>query len=253
MNAALLIFGAAFLAGAVNAISGGGTLITFPVLVWTGMDPVIANATNTVALWPGTIAALTARRHELRATARSGLLLGFPCVTGGLVGAVILIHTPPHIFRMVVPGLMVFASLVLGAQELLYQNAERFSVPSEEPSDTQWILMAAVLFLIAVYGGYFGAGIGILILALFGFAGLRDIHRMITLRVFCSMWVNGIAALYFSTASAIDWRAAGSMAVAQIGGAWIGTTISRKIDAALLRRSIAAFGLAIAGLLLMAA
>jgi uncharacterized protein len=245
-----VIFLAAFAAGMVNSVSGGGTLIAFPALVWTGMDPVIANATNTVALWPGTIAALIARRDELRGSARTLLIFGAPSLAGGLLGAIVLIHTPVAIFRVVAPGLMLFASVILGAQELLGRNAERLSIGDAEPSLRGWVLIAGAIFMIAIYGGYFGAGIGILILAVLGAAGLTDIHRMIALRVFCSMCVNGIAAVYFALYSPIDWRAAATMVVAQIAGNWIGASVSRNIDAAKLRRSIVAFGLVMSGLLL---
>ncbi len=245
-----VIFLAALAAGVVNSVSGGGTLIAFPALVWTGMDPVIANATNTVALWPGTIAALIARRAELRGSARTLLIFGAPSLAGGLLGAIVLIHTPARIFRVVVPGLMLFASLILGTQELLGRNAERFSIGDTEPSQRGWVLVAGAIFMIAIYGGYFGAGIGILILAVLGVAGLTDIHRMIALRVFCSMCVNGIAALYFAFYASIDWRVAATMVVAQIAGNWIGASGSRNIDATMLRRSIVAFGLMMSGLLL---
>jgi len=249
VNAAVLIVIAAFVAGAVNAISGGGTLIIFPVLLWTGMEPVIANTTNTVALWPGAVAALFARRRELKDMNRAWLLLSIPCLVGGLIGAVILIHSSPHVFRLLVPGLILFASLVLGAQELLYRNAERFAMESLELSGHEWAIVAGVLFFIAIYGGYFGAAIGILILALLDWAGLNDIHRMIALRILCATCANGAAAAYFSLNSAVDWKAAGLMAVAQVAGALIGTFLSRKIDAVLLRRSIVGFGVAMAGLL----
>jgi uncharacterized protein len=245
-----VIFLAAFAAGMVNSVSGGGTLIAFPALVWSGMDPVIANATNTVALWPGTIAALIARRDELRGNARTLLIFGAPSLAGGLLGAIVLIHTPVAIFRVVAPGLMLFASVILGAQELLGRNAVRLSIGDAEPSLQGWVLIAGAIFMIAIYGGYFGAGIGILILAVLGAAGLTDIHRMIALRVFCSMCVNGIAAVYFALYSSIDWRAAATMVVAQIAGNWIGAAVSRNIDAAKLRRSIVAFGLVMSGLLL---
>jgi uncharacterized membrane protein YfcA len=247
------IFFAALAAGMFNSISGGGTLITFPALIWIGVDPVVANATNTVALWPGTIATLIARRHEMRGNALPFLVLGIPSISGGLIGAIVLIHTPAHVFRIVAPGLMFVASLILGAQELLNRNAQRFSLESGaggEPSLRGWILLAAVLFGVAVYGGYFGAGIGILILAILGAAGLTDIHRMIALRVFCSMCVNGVAAVYFVLFSTIDWPAAVTMTVAQVLGNWLGTCLSRNINAIVLRRSIVAFGLAMAGVLL---
>jgi uncharacterized protein len=245
-----VIFLAALAAGMVNSVSGGGTLIAFPALVWTGMDPVIANATNTVALWPGTIAALIARRDELHCDMRTMLVFGAPSVAGGLLGAIILIHTPAQIFRVVAPGLMLFASVILGAQELLGRNAERFASEDAEPSRRSWALVAGAIFMIAIYGGYFGAGIGILILAVLGMVGQTDIHRMIALRVFCSMSVNGIAALYFALYSSIDWRAAATMVVAQIVGGWVGASVSRNIDAVKLRRSIVAFGLMMSGLLL---
>jgi len=246
----VIIFLAAFVGGIINSISGGGTLVTFPVLVWTGMDPVVANATNTVALWPGTIAALIARRDEMRGSLRAIVILMVPSIAGGLLGAMLLIHTPVRIFRTVVPGLMFFASLILGAQELLNRNLARLSrQEGNEPSRRGWILIATVLFVVAIYGGYFGAGIGILILAVLGIAGMTDIHRMIALRVFCSMCVNGIAALYFALFSTISWPAAVSMMVAQIAGNWLGASVSRNIDAVVLRRSIVAFGLAMSGLL----
>jgi uncharacterized protein len=251
MNSATLIFLAAFIAGIINSISGGGTLVTFPVLVWTGMDPVVANATNTVALWPGTIAALLARRSEMRGNLRALLILAVPSVVGGLLGAFILIHTPARIFREVAPGLMLFASLVLGGQELLNRSVARFSGrEGDHPSWRAWVLITAVLFLVAIYGGYFGAGIGILILAVFGVAGMTDIHQMIALRVFCSMCVNGVAAIYFCLFSSIDWPAAAIMMLAQIAGGWLGASVSRNVNAVVLRRSIVAFGLAMAGLLL---
>jgi uncharacterized protein len=250
MMKAAVIFFAAFAAGVFNAISGGGTLIAFPALVWTGMDPVIANATNTVALWPGTVAAMLARRSELRGNTRTMIIFGVPSLAGGLLGAFVLIHTPAHIFRIVAPGLMLFASVLLGAQELLGRNAERFAIADAEPSPRKWALVAAALFLIAIYGGYFGAGIGILIIAVLGLIGWTDIHRMIVLRVFCSMCINGIAAVYFAFFSSIDWRAAATMVVAQIAGGWIGASVSRNIDATVLRRSIVAFGLMMSGLLL---
>jgi uncharacterized protein len=143
------------------------------------------------------------------------------------------------------------ASLILGAQELLGRNAERLSgVEGGEPSIRGWILITGVLFAVAIYGGYFGAGIGILILAVLGVAGMTDIHKMIALRVFCSMCVNGIAAVYFVMFSAISWPAALIMAIAQITGNWLGASVSRNIDEVVLRRSIVAFGLAMAGLLL---
>jgi uncharacterized protein len=251
MRDAVLIFIAAFVAGVINSISGGGTLITFPALVWLGMDPVIANTTNTVALWPGTIAALIARRGEMRANGRAAIILAVPSIAGGLLGAMVLIHTPAQIFRTVAPGLMFFASLILGGQELLGRNAKRFSgVEGREPSIRGWSLITGVLFVVAIYGGYFGAGIGILILAVLGVAGMTDIHRMIALRVFCSMCVNGIAAVYFVMFSAISWPAALIMAIAQISGNWLGASVSRNINEVVLRRSIVAFGLAMAGLLL---
>ncbi len=254
MTNEVLIFVAAFVAGIINSISGGGTLVAFPALVWTGMDPVVANATNTVALWPGTIAALVARRKEMRGNARPLIILAIPSIAGGLLGAIILIHTPAQIFRFVAPGLMFFASLILGTQELLNRNVERFAqAANREPSARGWAVIAVALFLVAIYGGYFGAGIGILILAVLGMAGMTEIHRMIALRVFCSMCVNGIAAAYFCFYSTISWPAALSMMAAQIAGNWFGVSISRNIHAVKLRRSIVAFGLAMAGLLLRTA
>src|SRR3977135_3902593 len=201
-----LVFLAAFVAGMMNSVAGGGTLVTFPTLVWIGIDPVSANVTSTVALWPGSLGALVGFRRELGDSRRWMLLLGAPSVVGGLIGARLLLLTPSPLFAAIVPYLILFATILFAAGEPLMKRLRklRAKVPqqSSEQSGTHrtrawWTAAIVFQFLVSIYGGYFGAGIGILMLAALGFLGLTDIHQMNGLKNFFAMCINIIAAAYF--------------------------------------------------------
>src|SRR5262249_26171411 len=163
----IVILAAAFAAGAINSIAGGGTLLSFPALVWIGRDPILANATNSVALWPGSFAGMVGFRRELAGIKRWVLLLTIPSLVGGTLGAILLLRTSTKTFTHLVPFLILGATLLLAAQEFI---ARRLALVAQ---GKRWIVFAFVFqFFVGVYGGYFGAGMGILMLAALGLIGL---------------------------------------------------------------------------------
>jgi uncharacterized protein len=238
-------FGAAFVAGAINSVAGGGTLVTFPTLIWLGLDSVTANATSTVAIWPGTIGSMVGYRGELRQAEPRFLALIVPSLIGGIVGAVLLKLTPSSMFDRIVPFLILFATLLFMAQETIQRKLKTGS--SEARSTTRW-QVGAMLFQLGVglYGGYFGAGIGILMLAALSILGLKDIHEMNALKVILAGAINGIAALYFIFAGMVYWPYVLVMVVGAIAGGYGGAGVARKLGGRTVRRIVIGIGFAMA-------
>ena len=238
-------FGAAFLAGAINSVAGGGTLVTFPTLIWVGLSSVTANATSTVAMWPGLVGSMWGYRRELRSTDPRMLALVVPSLVGGIAGALLLRWTPPAIFDSLVPFLILFATFLFMAQETVQRwlKAPR----AGERQSRRW-LAGAVLFqlMVALYGGYFGAGIGILMLAALSILGLKDIHQMNGLKVFFALCINGVAALYFVCANMVFWPDVILMALGAVAGGWGGAGIARRLGAGTVRRIVIAVGFGMA-------
>jgi uncharacterized membrane protein YfcA len=247
---AAVAFLAAFLAGAINSIAGGGTLVTFPALVWLGLPPVIANATNTVAIWPGSLGGMWGYRKELKTTERRMWVLVGPSLLGGILGALLLRYTPPAIFAALVPYLILFATLLFMAQAPIQKWLK-----SSDPSTHQgpkWVLGSLLFqFFVALYGGYFGAGIGILMLAALSILGLTDIHQMNGLKNFFALCINGVAALYFVWAQMVNWPFAILMAVGAILGGYGSAGIARKMGRETVRRIVIAIGFGMALSLLL--
>jgi len=235
---------AAFAAGAINSIAGGGTLLSFPALVWIGVNPVMANATNTFALWPGSFAAMVGFRRELANVRRWLLLLTIPALLGGATGGVLLLHTSMATFTRLVPFLILGATLLLATQELITQRLGVLAHAHENPS-TGWITIVVIFqFLVGIYGGYFGAGIGILILAALGLIGLTDMHEMNGLKNLLAICINGVAAIYFAWSGAVIWKDGFIMAVAAIIGGYLGARVARRLGRTFVRRSVVVIGLA---------
>src|ERR1019366_5305781 len=169
-------FGAGLIAGAMNAVAGGGTLLTFPTLIWLGLNSITANATSTVAVWPGVVSGMFGYRRELSTIERRFLYLAVPSLIGGLGGAYLLRLTPSMVFDRLVPYLILFATILFMVQEPI-QRKVRGSHPEAHKS-ASWFAGAIVFqFLVGVYGGYFGAGMGILMLAASSILGMTDIHQ----------------------------------------------------------------------------
>jgi uncharacterized membrane protein YfcA len=241
---ALLLGLAAAGGGVMNAIAGGGTLLTFPALIWLGESAIVANATSTAALLPGSAASFVGYRREV-ATHREWLgTLLLPSVLGGGVGGALLLLTPERTFAALAPLLVLFATLLFALQGVL---ARRHG--DRPPIDRR--LAAAAQFLVAVYGGYFGAGIGILMLAIMGFLGLRDIHAMNGLKAFFGFAINAVAALVFIVRGAVDWPVLPVMIAGAIAGGYGGARLARFIGRDWARRAVVGIGLFVATLLFL--
>ena len=248
----LVIFVASFAAGAVNSIAGGGTLMSFPTLVWLGRDPIVANATNAVALWPGSLAAAFGFRRELATAERATLWLVVPSLAGGAVGAWLLLRTPSRTFAALVPWLILFATGLFAAQRPLSRALGRHAGAAAGAVPRGWWLVGgAFQFLVAVYGGYFGAGMGIVMLAALGLLGLRDIHEANALKNVLAVGINGIAAAYFAFGGAVDWHDAAVMATGAIAGGVAGAGMARRLGREFVHRAVIAVGLAAAASMLM--
>jgi uncharacterized membrane protein YfcA len=242
---ALVAFGAAFIAGAINSVAGGGTLISFPALIWLGLGSVTANATSTVAIWPGTVGSFWGYRKESRTVAKRMWLMVIPSLIGGLVGAWLLKLTPPGVFDRLVPFLILFATLLFMAQEPVQKLLG--TAEAAKHQSTTWFV-GGLLFQLCVglYGGYFGAGIGILMLAALSLMGLTDIHQMNSLKVVLGGSINGIAAIYFIVMGMVEWRYVLLMAVAAISGGYFGAGVAKKLGRTAVRRIVIVVGFAMA-------
>jgi uncharacterized membrane protein YfcA len=242
---AAVAFGAAFLAGAINSVAGGGTLVSFPALIWLGLNSVTANATSTVAIWPGTVGSAWGYRKELQAAAPRFLALIVPSLVGGLAGALLLRRTPTATFDRLVPFLILFATILFTVQEPIQRWLNADGGPRHE--SRLWFT-GVMLFqlLVGLYGGYFGAGIGILMLAALSIMGLRDIHEMNSLKVVFGGSVNGIAAAYFIWARMVYWPYVVLMAVAAIAGGYGAAGVARKVGRTTVRRIVIAIGFGMA-------
>ena len=240
---ALVVFAAGVAAGLVNAVAGGGTLLSFPALVWLGRDPIVANVTNTIALWPGSFASMLGFRRELRGSERLLLVLALPSLLGGIVGAMLLLHTPSRTFSRLVPWLILFATALFAAQGPITRLLRRTSA---EPN-VRWAGGAALFqFFVAVYGGYFGAGMGIITLAALGLLGLTDIFHMNGLKNAIVFVINAVAAIYFALHADVGWTDALVLAAGAVTGGWGGATVARRIGRDAVRRTVIVIGLAMA-------
>jgi uncharacterized membrane protein YfcA len=234
--------------GFMNALAGGGTLLTFPTLVLLGVPAIRANATSTVALLPGAMASIFGYRRDV-ATHRAWLKTLFvPSLLGGAFGSWLLLATPERTFAGLAPYLVLFATLLFLVQ------AVRGHAPTAEPAAAsldrrRWIVASLGQLAIAVYGGYFGAGIGILMLATLGFMGLTDIHAMNGLKNFFGICINLVAAGYFIARGAVDWPLAIVMLVGAVVGGYAGARFARSIGREKARVAVVVIGFAITLLL----
>lgn len=231
---------AAALAGAVNAVAGGGSLLSFPAALALGLSPLVANATNAVALTPGSIASALGYRREIARDRDVLRAMLPPAFAGGIVGSILLLVTPAKVFDAVVPWLVLFATALL-----LRQNLQK---KPEAEAHADWVLpegtksAVALQFFVGVYGGYFGAGMGIMMLAILGKIGGGDIHRMNGVKSVLGAAINAIAACLFIAAKAVDYPAAIIMATGAIAGGFVGSAIARKVKPVVVRWVVVAIG-----------
>ena len=219
--------------------------MTFPTLIWLGLDSVTANATSTVAVWLGTLGSTWGYRRELRATESRLFWLVIPSLIGGLAGAILLGFTKPAMFDRLVPYLILFATVLFMVQDPVQRRLK--SGHAEGQRSTKWLAGALVFqLLVGIYGGYFGAGIGILMLAAFGIIGLTDMHQMLGLKVLLGATMNGVAVIYFVAHRMVYWPDVVIMVVGAIAGGVGGAGLARRIGGETMRRVVIVIGLALA-------
>lgn len=239
----LTLCAAAAAAGAINAVAGGGTLLTFPALLLVGTPAVVANATSTVALVIGIGGSVYGYRRQIVAV-RAWLWRFLPVsLAGGLLGGILLTTTSERVFSRMVPFLLLFATALFLAHGAVARWLG-LGTASQHTSPKPHALWAAMLFQFAVslYGGYFGAGIGILMLATLGFLGLSDIHQMNAVKTVLGSLINLVAALWFIGAGLVDWPKAGIMTLGAMGGYFLGSHYAQKISQQRVRQLITAVG-----------
>ncbi len=246
----LALFIAAFVAGIINSIAGGGTLITFPILLWTGLDAKMANATSTVALWPGLLGGLWGYRREMQNSRPLLVRLGLTSVCGGALGAWLLIKTPSPVFARLVPFLILFATVLFIAQEpisrrLRLRTPATTAATAHEPSRKWWAGAIIFQFASAIYGGYFGAGNGILMLAALGLLGISDIHKANGVKNYLGMCLNSVAIIGFAVSGLVRWPDALLMTVSAIAGGYYGASIAQRLGRVFVRRAVIVIGLVI--------
>jgi uncharacterized protein len=247
----ILLFIAAMLGGTLNSVAGGGSFITVPSLIFAGVLPVQANTTSTVALWPGSVASITAYRQELAKLNRVVILtLGLTSLVGGILGALLLLSTSQSTFLYLLPYLMLVATLLFAFSPRITALLRKRSAatPSQDniytreiadkASTISWRTLAVISFIqliIAVYGGYFGGGIGIMILASLGIMGMDNIHQMNGMKTVLQTCINGVAVITFIIARAVVWLPALVMIVGAIVGGYGGAYFARQLDPRAIR------------------
>ena len=229
----------AFVAGVMNSVAGGGTLLTFPAL--TGVvSPAIANATSTVALLPGSLAGALGYRKELAECRRFVLRMLAPSVAGGFVGTWLVIRDEAA-FAALVPWLILTAALLFAVQAPVARWMKAHH-PDHEPGPLAQLGLVGFQFLVAVYGGYFGAGIGILMLTALGFMGLADIHRMNAVKTFLAVMINGASVAVFAANAKVRWDLAWPMVLASVVGGYAGARVARRLPGRYVRYAVIVIG-----------
>lgn len=239
----ILLGVSAFLGGAVNSIAGGGTLLTFPSLLLV-LSPVAANATSTMALLPGSLAAGWGYRKQLSNSRHHLLRLWPPSIIGGLIGSLLVIRMPEKVFATLVPWLLVTASTLL----LLQKPISRWigAHPHEAPKTSTLVGIVFFQLLVGIYGGYFGAGIGILMLSSLAFVGISHIHQMNAVKNLLAASINGMTAVIFLIAGVIVWKYAIVMAVCAIAGGYSGARVAQRMPVPVVRAIVVAIGFGVA-------
>jgi len=240
----LIVCGAGFAAGMMNALAGGGTMVTFPVLLWAGLGAMDANMTSTVALFPGMPLAAWSFRGHLGRVAHWLKVLAPVAVLGGLAGGVLLLWLGARLFDWIVPWLLLLATVLLVANDFIARWLRRRVGAQSDPHELRpWAV--AVLAGVALYGGYFGAGIGIMMLATLGLLGLRDLNQMNALKVILALLMNLAAVVWFIANGQVAWQWAWWMMGGSIAGYLAGSHLAMRIPGIWVRGIAALIGLGI--------
>ena len=235
----------AVVAGAINSVAGGGSFLTFPALMFCGVTPIRANATNTVALWCGSLASVGAYRSQLGGQRRALVTLLITSLVGGLVGALLLLRTPDATFKLLLPWLLLTATLIfIFGKHLTAALRRMVHLDINQPQHAGPFIVGCVLqLIIAIYGGFFGGGIGILMLALLTLLGYEDIHTMNGLKTVLASTINGIAVIAFILADIVAWPQAAVMIAGSIFGGYSGAVIAQRVPAEMIRYVVMVVGI----------
>lgn len=238
----LLIFVAALLAGGINGIAGGGSFILFPVLMFVGIPPITANATNAIALLPGTLASAGAYRREFDADKRSLIKLCILGVIGGLAGAILLLRTPSATFLQVLPYLLLTATLAFAFSHKMTIWVEHQQSRFAKLKELRTVLITILQLVVAVYGGFFGGGMGILFLATFALMGMTNIHRMNAYKTMLTSCINAVIVIPFVNAGVILWQEGAIAAIGAAIGGYISAYYAQKIAPIVVKRFVISVG-----------
>jgi uncharacterized protein len=238
----LLIFGAALLAGGINGIAGGGSFILFPVLMFVGIPPITANATNAIALLPGTLASAGAYRREFDADKRSLIQVCILGVIGGLVGAILLLRTPSATFLQVLPYLLLTATLAFAFSNKMTIWVEKQQSRFAKLKKLRTFLITLLQLFVAIYGGFFGGGMGILFLATFALMGMTNIHRMNAYKTMLTSCINAVIVIPFVNAGVILWQEGAIAAVGAVIGGYLSAYYAQKIAPIVVKRFVIGIG-----------
>jgi len=242
----MLLLGAGFAAGTINALAGGGTIFTFSALIAVGLPPITANATSALSVLPGQIASTLAYRSEIRAVARRLLPFIIASALGGTAGGILLLATDPSVFRVLVPWLIFFATVLFALSPQIAGVGERLAARragGSGPGPCATALQGAV----AIYGGYFGAGMGIMMLATLSLTEGRDFHRLNAAKNVLACVMQGLAVIVFIASGAVDWPSVFVVASASIAGGWASVRVGKLIPQQAIRWGVIITGLTLSG------
>ncbi len=237
-----LLFGAALLAGGINSIAGGGALIAFPALLFSGLNPITANATSNTAMFIGTLASAGGYTRQVRAHRTIAIRLASVSLVGSVLGAVLLLTTPASVFFKLVPFLILLAAVLFSIGPNIVRR-----MPRKEGPVVVSVGALTGQFVVSVYGGYFGAGQGFAILALLTLIGIVNIHEMNGVKSLLAACINGIAVVPFAIAGAIAWPQAVLMSAAAMLGGYVGARVAQRIDPGKVRVAVLVLAYLMAG------
>lgn len=238
-----LLGSAGFAAGAINAVAGGGSLVSFPALVASGLPTLSANVTNTVAVWPGYVGGTVGYRRELANQRQRSISLGITALVGAAIGSVVLLVTDDKVFDLVVPFLVAFSAVLVALQPRAAASVRRRAgtAPSRLGRSTH-----VTILLAAAYGAYFGGGLGVILLGVLGIFVHDTLQRLNALKSLLSLVINSLALVVFALFGPVDWGSVAIIAPASLLGGFVGARLARRIPASALRGVIVVFGLVVA-------
>jgi uncharacterized membrane protein YfcA len=251
----LLLFGAGFLAGAMNAIAGGGSFILYPILLSLGVAPVSANATSSLLVFPGQLSSALGYRKYIKRVPKYYLLLLIPCMIGGFVGAFLLAQTPDATFERIVPWFIIAAATLLALQPRIHTwiYSRKNRALRKKYASLIDVVVALALLLVSIYGGYFGAGFGIMMLAFLGLTKLSNINEMNGIKNIIGVFLTGMVSIYFIVNGLMAWWVVPFAFTGNIAGGWFGATYSERLPTRLVRIIIIIIAFALAGALFVRA